>query len=220
MRGEVVYFYAFDVANDVRADRIGTVLGQRPAPQELRLKHATPKDVTFRRPLVVAPSLAARLAGRPVRPQVHVFEVGVVSVMMRVAFAEADLSALAAFHHPALEDGRTLDRVAQDFCAAACRDLGPALVRPSPPTEPEAYTVFCLNDLDGERDASRWLGGERARVAGVLSGLAAVRLSEAQVAELLRHQWSLEKTDLVVIDWDAALVVDLAGPADDVLYVL
>ena len=36
----------------------------------------------------------------------------------------------------------------------------------------------------------------------------------------MRQQRSLEKTDLVVIDWDAALIVDLAGPADDVLYVL
>src|SRR5262249_5033698 len=32
--------------------------------------------------------------------------------------------------------------------------------------------------------------------------------------------WSLEKSDLVIIDWDAALVIDLEGPPDDVLYVL
>jgi hypothetical protein len=46
------------------------------------------------------------------------------------------------------------------------------------------------------------------------------RLSEAQVDEVLRLRRSFESTDLVVIDWDAALVVDLAGPAEDVLFVL
>ena len=71
MQGEVVYLYAFDVANDVLADRIGTVLGQRPLPLELRLRHATPKDVSFRRPWVVVPTLDIRRAGQCVQPQVH-----------------------------------------------------------------------------------------------------------------------------------------------------
>ena len=220
MHGEVVYFYAFDVANEVVAARVGTVLGQRPAPLELRLKHAVPKDVAYRRPLVVAPPLDARLAGEPVRARVHVFDVGVVSVVLRVAFERAGLPELMPFRRPVLEDGRAPDAVARDLCAAAYRDLDGALVRPSPVTEPEAYTVFCLADLGGADDAGRWLAAERARVAGLLTGLPADRLSEAQVAETLRYQWSLEKTDLVVIDWDAALVADLAGPADDVLYVL
>jgi hypothetical protein len=41
-----------------------------------------------------------------------------------------------------------------------------------------------------------------------------------QTSEVLRIQRSYAKTDLVVIDWDAALVVDLSGYMDDVLYVL
>ena len=36
----------------------------------------------------------------------------------------------------------------------------------------------------------------------------------------MRIQRSFEKTDLTVIDWDAALVVDLKGYVDDVLYAL
>ena len=50
-------------------------------------------------------------------------------------------------------------------------------------------------------------------MAGLLADLPAERLSEAHVADVLRQTSSLEKSDLVVIDWDAALVVDLAGPA-------
>lgn len=219
MRGDVVYFYAFDVANEIVAGRVVTVLGERPAPQELRPKYAAPKDVAFRRPLAVVPSANVALAGRPVRAQVHIFEVGVVSVVLRVAFEQGELAELLPYHLPTLDDGRPLDRVAQDFCTRACRDLDGALVRPSEPGEPEAYTVFAVTDFEAE-DTAAWLATHRSDVAGLLCGLPAGRLSDVQVAESLRHQWSLERADLVVVDWDAALVVDLDGVPEDVLFVL
>ena len=95
MTGDVVYFYAFDVANEIVAGRIGTILGQSPAPLKLRFKHAYPKDVTFHRPLAVElPPSDARLNGQPVRVQVHVFEVGVISLVLRLAVEKNELSGL------------------------------------------------------------------------------------------------------------------------------
>ena len=84
----------------------------------------------------------------------------------------------------------------------------------------EAYTVFCVTDLGGAKDANAWLVERRRAVAGLLTETAAEKLSEPQVNEVLRIQRSFENTDLVVIDWDAALVVDLTGYVDDVLYAL
>ena len=80
--------------------------------------------------------------------------------------------------------------------------------------------MFCLTDLDGETDVNAWLAEHRRDVAGLLTETAAEQLSEAQVNEVLRIQRSFENTDLAVIDWDAALVVDLTGYVDDVLYAL
>lgn len=95
------------------------------------------------------------------------------------------------------------------------------LVRPTEfPPPPEAYTVFCITDLPGVEDVNRWLGDLRRAVAGLLTETAAHQLSETQVGEVLRIQRSFEITDLAVIDWDAALVVDLTGYTDDVLYAL
>jgi hypothetical protein len=82
------------------------------------------------------------------------------------------------------------------------------------------YTAFCLSELGDGADAAAWLAGRRRPAAGLLAGLDPDRLSEAQIAETLRLSWSLEFDDLIVIDWDAALVVDLTGPVEDVLYVL
>src|SRR5205085_4258271 len=141
-----------------------------------------PKDVAFHRPLTVEPPpLAARLAGQPVRLQVHVYEVGVISLVLRVAVAKSSLEELQAFHEPKLDDGRPLDDLARELLTTVAHDLAPALVRPSLIEEPEAYTVFCLTDPQCEGDVGRWLAGQRARVAGLLTDLPAERLSESQV---------------------------------------
>jgi hypothetical protein len=224
LRGEVVYLYAFDVANEVRLDRVpallsahGTPLATGPAPAA----RSVPRSIPVARPVAVeppAPSL--RLRGEPIRVLVRVYEVGVVTVTVRVSFADGSLAGLTPFHTPALDDGRPLDLYAREQCAEIRRKLADALVRPEPETEPEAYTVFCLTHLGGSPDANRWLAEHQREVAGLLTATPAGRLSEAQVAEVLRLKRSFENTDLAVLDWEAALVVDLGGKAEEVLFVL
>jgi hypothetical protein len=94
------------------------------------------------------------------------------------------------------------------------------LVQPSEPSEPEAYTVFCLTGLGAAQDVNPWLGENRRAIAELLTEAKPGALSEMQVAEVLRISRTYSRADLVVIDWDAALVVDLNGYVDDALYVL
>ncbi|MBM3980714.1 MAG: hypothetical protein FJ304_10590 [Planctomycetes bacterium] len=221
LRGEVVYLYAFDVANEIRLDRAAELLAGRSTPFAVRPDRPAPKTVPVSRPLVVEPPVpAASVNGSALRLHVRVFEVGVVSATVRVPFAGGALAALAPFHTPTLNDGRPLDALAREQCDDVCRAIGAALVRPVERSEPEAYTVFALAHLGGDRDANRWLAGHEREVAGLLTGTPGDRLSGAQVADVLRLRRSFENTDLVVIDWDAALVVDPDRGAEDVLFVI
>ncbi|HVK14013.1 MAG TPA: hypothetical protein VM597_35045 [Gemmataceae bacterium] len=221
LRGEVVYLYAFDVANEIRLDRVASLLGARPAPYDLPPGRATPRSVRLSRPLVVEPAATAGpVNGRPARVSVRLHAVGVVCITVRVAFAVDSLADLHPFHNPTAADGRPLDTLARELCADVVRESAGALVRPGPVGEPEAYTAFLMTDLGGDRDAGRWLAARPREVAGLLAETPPDRLSDPQVEEVLRLQRSFEVTDLVVIDWDAALVVDLSGAADDVLFVL
>ena len=162
-----------------------------------------------------------RLQGASVRLLIRVYDVGVVTVMLRVVFETETLAGLMPFHNPRLENGEPLDAVALKLCAEACDSLRDLMVgRTEFPPPPEAYTVFCLTDLPGAADVNRWLADQRREVAGLLTETNPSQLSEAQVGEVLRIQRSFESTDLAVIDWDAALVVDLTGYVDDVLYAL
>jgi hypothetical protein len=140
--------------------------------------------------------------------------------MMRAAFEVAAPGDLMPFHNAKLENGDWPADVAATLCTQVCEGIKDLLDGRSTFPAPEAYTVFCFTQIDGATDANLWLGENRRAVAGLLTETAAEKLSEAQVTEVLRIQRSFEKTDLAVIDWDAALVVDLTGYTDDVLYAL
>jgi hypothetical protein len=221
VNGEAIYLYAFDVANEIITSRVNEILSEKPFPFEIRQDRTLPKDVPLYRPLAIEPHLpTAQLFGSPVRLLIRIYDFGVVTVMMRAAFETKTLDGLMRFHNPRLEDGITLDQTALSFCGKVCESLKDLLVGTEFPPAPEAYTVFCLTDLDGAADANAWLADHRREVAGLLTETAGDKLSEAQVGEVLRIQRSFENTDLVVIDWDAALVVDLTAYVDDVLYAL
>jgi hypothetical protein len=221
LAGQIVYLYAFDVANEIALGKVRELLAEKPVPYELRKDHTTPKDIPIYRPLAIEPRPAVRAAdGGALRVIIRVYEVGVVSVAVYAPFEADALAELMPRHKPTLEDGRTFDALARGLCVQCMDGLRPAMLRAAAPSEPEAYTVFCLTRIDGAADVNAWLAEHRRAVAGLLSETEPSRLSEAQVAEAFRFHRSFENTDAVVIDWDAALAVDLAGYVDDVLYVL
>src|SRR5262245_18736409 len=222
LRGEVVYLYAFDVANEIRLDRVPAELSASRPPVLSVGAPSVPRSIPIARPVTVEPPTPAQqIAGQPIRALDRVYEVGVITVTVRVGFACDSLAELIPFHTPMLHDRRPLDRLAAEQCGDVRGKLGDAIVRPEAAADPdpEAYTVFCFAHLGEVRDANRRLAEQEREVAGLLTATPGERLSESQVAEVLRLRRSFENTDLVVLDWDAALVVDLDGYAEDVLYV-
>jgi hypothetical protein len=221
MKGEVVYLYAFDVAYEIVTSRVQEILATKPFPFTIRTERTFPRDVPLYQPLAIElPPLPAQMRSRPVHVLIRVYSLGVVTVAFRVGFETELTGELSSFHRATLEDGRTLDEVARGICAEVYKNLREFMIRGTQPSEPEAYTVFCLTEMAGVEDVNQWLRHNRRAIAGLLSETAPERISENQVREALRIRRSFENTDVVVIDWDAALVVDLGGYVEDVLYVL
>lgn len=220
MKGEVVYLYAFDVADEIALGLVTEILSKRAVPFIVRLSSQIPREQPLYQPLSVEPLVTATIREKPLRVLVRVYGVGVISVTLRVPWEADTLRALHTLHDPRLDNGDTLDRFARRICDEVYEGLRPVLLRSSRTVEPEAYTIFCVTELPSSDDATSWFADNRREIAGLLTQSLPESLSDDQIHETLRVRRSYERTDLVVIDWDAALVVDTKGYMEDVLYVL
>ena len=159
------------------------------------------------------------------RREVKIFSVGAVSVSIRVSFEAHGLGELIRYHSIRLEGGKTMDDAADDLCEEVLPSIEAAAVRMRPEkSDPEAYTVFCLVEDVPRREgntALQWLDEWRGEVAGLLTEEEAFdRLSDSEIQETTRYHYSYLVDDLVVIDWDSALIFDPGGKYEDLLYVL
>lgn len=227
--GEVVYMFAFDVAYEMTRHPVRELLGQPVAQYVVDASKRNPRHLFFFRPQMVRLPAQERLGPHgPIRAEfvVKLLPVGAISITVRVPFAVQHVEDLVVYHDLQFSNGSLSEEVRR-LAEEVRRELNPYYVRPVKQVpEEEAYTVFCLEapvvDRDGNPQAAEtWLKAHRRQVAALLT-------QEPQI-EKLSHQESEESTtralsyyehDLVVVDWDAALVIDKTNNFEEPLYVM
>ena len=222
IKGEVVYLFAFDVADEIRTAKVSEILSEKAMSYGVRRDRMLPKTIPFYHPLTIDLKRDAwKIRGQSVQPVVRIYDVGVVSIVISVPFISHDLIELMDAHRPVLDSGHALDETARQLCSEIVDNLRPFLVRSVPAVNtPEAYTVFCLTSLDGESSALSFVETRRREIAGLLAETESALLSEQQIQETFRHAISFSCNDLTIIDWDAALIIDLSSSPADALHVL
>jgi hypothetical protein len=227
--GEVVYIYAFDVAYDMARKPVRELLGQPVAQFAVDASKRSPKQLFFYKPQMVRLPPMERIGPHgPVRVDrsIKLLPVGAISITVRVPFAVNHVEDLVVFHDLQFSNGSLHDEVrglAEDVVA----ELKSFCVRPHPQLfEEEAYTVFCiaspLMTQEGEAvNAEGWFQSHRRRVAALLTQEPDMeRLSKQESDESTGRHLSYYDNDLVVIDWDAALIIDEPRDFDETLYIM
>ncbi|HUT77074.1 MAG TPA: hypothetical protein VM285_05275 [Polyangia bacterium] len=228
-RGEVVYIHAFDVAYDMKREPIENLLGRKVEEYSIGPTKRSPRYLFFYRPLMVKlPAEERKVRGRAVRitRTVKVFAVGAISIQMRVPFEVERLSDLVAYHGLAF-DGVSLDDEMRTIAENVRRELEPYCVGPvGELRESEDYTAFAIESLPspaerGMSSAEDWLVANRRQVAGLLTEEEDVaHLSRRKAEEATARYLSYYDDDLVVADWDAALLVGQVEDLEDVIHIM
>lgn len=227
--GEVVYIYAFDIAYDTSRRPISQLLGQPVEHFSMDASRRSPRQLSFHRPeMVRLPALERVVPLGPVQVQrvIKFLSIGAISITVRVPFAANCLPDLIAFHDLQFSDGSLQDHVYQ-LAHEVVAELKGRLQSPHPQwREEEAYTVFCfaapISGASGQTiTALQWFQKHRRQVAGLLTQeLETERLSLQEADESTARYLSYYENDLVVIDWDAALLIDDARAFDETLHIL
>ena len=227
--GEVVYIYAFDVAYDTARRPINTLLGQPVAQFAVDASKRSPRQLFFYKPQMIRLPPMERvgpLGAVRVEHVIKLLPVGAISITVRVPFAVNHVEELVVFHDLQFSNGALHDevhRLAQEVVA----ELRGHLIRPQPQLpEEEAYTVFCiaapvLNAENQPMTAEQWFQAHRRQIAALLTQEEEMeRLSKQEAEESTARYLSYYDTDLVVLDWDAALLVDEPPDFDEPLYIM
>ncbi len=228
-RGEVVYLYAFDVAYEMTRQPVRELLGQPVAQFVVDTGKRNPRHLFFYRPQMIRLPPAKRIGpGGSVLIEriIKILPVGAISIAVHVPFAVAGIEDLVGYHDLQFQNGSLHDEV-WALAEEVRRELAPHYVRPVLQlAEDEAYTVFCiespLQTNDGTPlNAEKWWLTHRRTVASLLAQEKEMdRLSKQEAEESTTRHLSYYAHDLVVVDWDAALVLDERRHFEETLYVM
>lgn len=228
-RGEVVYVYAFDVAYEMGRQPVRELLGQPVAQFALDISKRNPRQLFFYRPQMVRLPPLERIGPHGsvrVERTVKLLPVGAISISIRVPFDVVNIDDLVVYHDLQFSTGSLYDEVRQ-LAEDIRNELASYYVRPTATlADEEAYTVFCLESPVNKPDeapfnAELWWKANRRAVASLLAQEPERdQLSRQEADESTGKYLSYYQHDLVVVDWDAALILDLKQNFDQTLYVM
>ena len=228
--GEVVYIYAFDVAYEMTRPPVRELLGQPVAQFAVDASKRSPRQLFFYRPQMVRLPALEKIGPRGVlrlERTIKLLPVGAISITVRIPFEVEHLDELVTFHDLRFSDGRHLYDEVRELAEQVWQELKPHFIRPVQQLgDDEAYTVFCLKGPlktvdESPLSAEDWLLFNRREVASLLTEEPDPdHLSDQEADESTGRYYSYYDHDLVVIDWDAALVVDEPRFFDEVLYIM
>jgi len=228
-KGEVVYVYAFDVAYEMIRQPVRELLGQSVAQFVVDASKRSPRHLFFYRPQMVRlPPLERIGPNGPLRVEriVKLLPVGAISITIRVPFDVERIEDLVGYHDLQFSNGSLHEEVRR-LADEVRRELNPYYIRPiAQLAEEEAYTVFCiesplLSDDGAALNAELWWRANRRAVASLLTQEPDIdHLSRQEADESTGRYLSYYEHDLVVVDWDAALIIDQKQNFDETLYVM
>jgi hypothetical protein len=227
--GEVVYIYAFDMAYETKRQPVRELLGQPVAQFVVDSSKRSPRHLFFYRPQMVRLPPLERIGPHgPMRMErvIKILPVGAISITVRVPFAVKQVEDLVVYHDLQFSNGSLHEEVRR-LAEEVRRELEPYFIRPvANLAEEEAYTVFCMESPLVAEDGSplrteNWLRANRREIASLLTQEPDIdHLSKQESDESTGRFLSYYEHDLVVVDWDAALLIDEKQNFDETLYVM
>ena len=227
--GRVSYLFAFDLAYDMIRKPVRELLGQPVAQFSVDASKRGPRQLFFFRPQMVRLPPIERIGPRgPVRCErtIKLLPVGAASISVSIPFEVDSIKDLVVYHDLEFNNGN-LQREVRALAEQVRQELSSYYVRPAANLlDEEAYTVFCLDGPligpDGApRNAEDWLAEHRPEVAALLTQEPDVEsLSRQEASESTGRYLSYYQDDLVVIDWDAALIIERPASVDESIYIM
>jgi hypothetical protein len=208
VHGQLIGLFSFDIGNEIRLDVARKLTGNG---QQDTLGHrrAAPAYLAYATPPLRAPLgnqdvvLGERRTTAAASALVHDF--GAVTIILQTPL-HCDIGALAPLT-ATLTGAGPLETTARHLLEQLFPRIAPAVSRPGLNPFVEDYYVLQIDSFEPPVGVEELLARERGPLASALR-CEAHPLSEAEIAEVFARPISYYPDDLLVTEWNVALVVD------------
>ncbi len=190
--------------------------------QQPKIKHSVPAYVRYQRPPVVGPLDPLILSGgERLEGEIKYYDYGVVSVIYQLAFS-GDWESLVKLASRWVWDVDFAARV-EPIVRQRLERNPDALVKPYTRWLSEDYFIFHVRNENASQPApqpaSDLMRDRGLEIAQIVRG-DRQRLSASECAEVLQSRVSYYETDLAVIGWNAAFLLDSNDGAESAIQLL
>ena len=211
-RGAILAYRIFDVGDTVAVD-----LAEKLVPSARRVRLGGPQIEGL---VIAVPAVEVSLAAcelvvpgidRPLDAQVsaRIFHFGAVSVLYEIAIEPGTELAALVPTCDALYDAPALDARGAEHVREVVKMLGPSIEKPHDWPAPESYTIVFVEEAAyGDIET---LARSEVMAKLLLGERSAKPLSAATREDVLRNAHSYLADDLVIVDWNSAIVVEPSG---------
>ncbi len=209
-------YRVFDVADEINLEKCRELVKTGES-KRLSLKREGSEYIQLSNPplgVVIGPR-TLELRGQKVDVQVtaRLFNHGAISVTIRVPIEPGSSVESLVPIADELYDSRAIDALCLEEVNTLRTTLTPAFQAPHLWAQNEQYTVLFARALEGHPTAAQVLAEPNLARLVIGEGRETV-LSSSEAKEVLEHAWSYTPSDLAVIEWNAAFLVEPSGSED------
>jgi hypothetical protein len=225
MKGEVVFYRLFDIGASVDLDEIRRTVDMPFLSGRILSERAAPRYARFAEPLLVyldQRTIDTNLGPLTASIAVKLHGVGALAVVVRTPFEATslrDLRPFATLRITSMEKEESLDAYCGRLVGRIIEDLVPFLHDAyDVKVDPEPYTIYCVSVTETPVRVIR-TAWRREVTALLANDPRPDAISDEEVEDTWRDWFSYYQDDLVVFEWDAALVIEPSATYEDTLTV-
>lgn len=207
-RGQIWALFAFDIGFAISLERLDRLRQSIPR-EPLAHKKPTPSYLQYAAPpRILSLGEAPPLLSAPGQILATIFDFGAASISYRWPITPADSLALATLHEASFAlYQRRLEGQAAKIAEELSEKIRPAIERPELARMVEDYYLFILEELSPAIPSGELLENHCAPISQALR-FEKMRLSLEQQQEAVAERISYYEHDLVIVDWNAAVIYD------------
>ena len=216
-KGKILVYRVYDIGAEIDLDKVEALFEDKKFKERFRLdrKHNMSLIISSSPVSVLLGPLEMKLFDKQVTAEViaKVWHFGTVSLCFQIPIAEGtswtELVKTASW----IEKDDQMELLARSTSKQFQSDIKPAISIPSEWVMNEDYITYFIQELDG-LDAPLATLPERVDIPALILAESKEVLSDSMKKGILENLHQYSKDDLVVVDWNSALVIEPNGSMD------